>query len=309
MSQRTAKAETRDDAADASATLYFGEVMHARLKPKGHRFSYRVMSLLIDLDRLDVADRQSRLFGVNRPALYSFNEADHGARDGSSLRRFAQRRAAEHGIDLSGGRVLLLCYPRLLGYTFNPLSVYFCHRADGALVLMIYEVRNTFGDIHAYVLPVKPGESSDAGVRQQQDKLFYVSPFIEMAMRYHFRVLPPGEHVRLRILETDRDGPLLAATFNGRRRALTSPALLRSFFALPLVTLKIVAAIHWEALRLWLKGARLVPRPGAAPVNPNTGLNSVLNTSLATGKCNDYTDVALSAVGRKPEPRGSALVQ
>jgi hypothetical protein len=113
----------------------------------------------------------------------------------------------------------------------------------------------------------------------------------------------------LRILETDRDGPLLAATFNGRRRALTSPALLRSFFALPLVTLKIVAAIHWEALRLWLKGARLVPRPGAAPVNPNTGLNSVLNTRLATGKCNDYTDVALSAVGRKPEPRGSALVQ
>jgi DUF1365 family protein len=309
MSQRTAKAETRDDAADASATLYFGEVMHARLKPKGHRFSYRVMSLLIDLDRLGVADRQSRLFGVNRPALYSFNEADHGARDGSSLRGYAQRRAAEHGIDLTGGRVRLLCYPRLLGYTFNPLSVYFCHRADGALVLMIYEVRNTFGDIHAYVLPVKPGESSDAGVRQQQDKLFYVSPFIEMAMRYHFRVLPPGEHVRLRILETDRDGPLLAATFNGRRRALTSPALLRSFFALPLVTLKIVAAIHWEALRLWLKGARLVPRPGAAPVNPNTGLNSVLNTSLATGKCNDYNDVALSAVGRRPEPRGSALVQ
>jgi len=309
MSRRTAQAEARDDAADVGATLYFGEVMHARLKPKGHRFSYRVMSLLIDLDRLDVADRQSRLFGVNRAALYSFNEADHGARDGSSLRRYAQRRAAEHDIDLTGGRVLLLCYPRLLGYTFNPLSVYFCYRADGELALMIYEVRNTFGDINAYVLPVKPGESSDAGVRQQQDKLFYVSPFIEMAMRYHFRVLPPGEDVKLRILETDRDGPLLAATFNGRRRALTSSALLRSFFALPLVTLKIVAAIHWEALRLWLKGARLVPRPGAAPVNPNTGFNIALNSVLATGKCNDYTDVALSAVGREPEPRGSALVQ
>ena len=103
-----------------------------------------------------------------------------------------QRRATEHGIDLTGGRVLLLCYPRLLGYTFNPLSVYFCYRADGALALVIYEVRNTFGDIHAYALPVDPDEISDAGIRQEQDKLFYVSPFVEMAMRYHFRVLAAG---------------------------------------------------------------------------------------------------------------------
>ena len=114
--------------ADAAA-LYVGDVMHARLKPMGHRFSYRVMSLLIDLDRLADADRQSPLFGVNRAALYSFHEADHGKRDGSSLRAYAQRCAAERGIDLTGGRVLLLCYPRLLGYTFNPLSVYFCYRA------------------------------------------------------------------------------------------------------------------------------------------------------------------------------------
>ena len=122
--------KTLEAPADAAAALYVGEVMHARLKPMGHRFSYRVMSLLIDLDRLTEADRQSRLFGVNRAALYSFHEADHGARDGSSLRAYAQRCAAEHGIDLTGGRVLLLCYPRLLGYTFNPLSVYFCYRAE-----------------------------------------------------------------------------------------------------------------------------------------------------------------------------------
>jgi uncharacterized protein len=282
----------REDA----ATLYFGDVMHARLKPMGHRFSYRVMSLLIDLDRLGDADRQSLLFGVNRAALYSFSEADHGMRDGSSLRAYVQRCADGHGIDLAGGRVLLLCYPRLLGYTFNPLSAYFCYRADGGLALIIYEVRNTFGDIHAYVLPVKPGEISDAGIRQQQEKLFYVSPFIEMAMRYHFRVSPPGHSIKLRILETDHDGPLLAATFNGRRRALTTAALLRSFFALPLVTLKIVAAIHWEALRLWLKGARLVPGPDSATAKP-------ANTILAIGECNDYTAESLHA------PRKSALVR
>ena len=138
-------------------------------------------------------------------------------------------------------------------------------------------------NIHAYVLPVKPGEVSDAGIRQQQDKLFYVSPFIEMAMRYHFRVSPPGENVKLRILETDREGPLLAATFSGRRRGLTTRALLRAFFALPLVTFKIVAAIHWEALRLWLKGATA----GAAPECRSRERS---HSGLASGKSRDYTD-------------------
>ena len=283
MRATPARPERPADPSDAAA-LYVGEVMHARLKPMGHRFSYRVMSLLIDLDRLADAARQSPLFCVNRAALYSFHEADHGQRDGSSLRAWAQLRAAERGIDLTGGRVLLLCYPRLLGYTFNPLSVYFCYRADGELALLIYEVRNTFGDIHPYVLPVLSGEISDAGVRQQHDKLFYVSPFIEMAMRYHFRVRPPGARVQLRILETDREGPVLAATFDGRYRMLNTKALLRAFFGLPLVTMKIMAAIHWEALRLWLKGARLVPRNDKA-----------YNSSLVSGKPNDYTPPALSA--------------
>jgi hypothetical protein len=301
MPNRITNAEAHP--ADAAAALYFGDVMHARLKPRGHRFSYRVMNLLIDLDRLDEADRQSPLFAVNRTALYSFSEADHGARDGSSLRTYVQRQAAARGIDLSGGRVLLLCYPRLFGYTFNPLSAYFCYRADGELALIIYEVRNTFGGIHPYVLPVQPGEISEAGVRQQQDKLFYVSPFVEMAMRYHFRVSPPGHSVKLRILETDREGPLLSAAFSGRRRDLTTAALLGSFFSLPLVPFKIVAAIHWEALRLWLKGIRLVPRENAA--GANTGAEPI----LASSRRNDYTETALSTAGQDSVPRKSALVQ
>jgi uncharacterized protein len=271
---------TRDDKADPAA-LYLGEVMHARLKPVRHRFRYRVMSVLIDLDRLSEADRLSPLFGVNRAALYAFNEADHGNRDGSPLRDYARRQAKEHGIDLTGGRVLLLCYPRLLGYNFNPLSVYFCYHADGRLVLIIYEVRNTFRDIHAYVLPVDPDKAGAAGIRQQQDKLFYVSPFVEMAVRYHFRVSPPGDSFKLRILATDNEGPLLAATFNGRRRPLNTIELLRLFFALPFVTIKVTAAIHWEALRLWLKGVRLVPRQ-----------NDAAESGLAIGKSSDYTSPA-----------------
>ncbi|MCG6203649.1 DUF1365 domain-containing protein [Rhodopseudomonas sp. HC1] len=252
-------------AGDAPAALYVGEVMHARLKPMGHRFNYRVMSLLVDLDRLDEADKMTPLFGVNRRALYSFYEKDHGERDGASLRGYIDRCANAEGVDLTGGRVLLLTYPRLLGYTFNPLSVYFCYAANGALALVVYEVRNTFGDIHSYVLPVRPGELSPAGLRQAQDKLFYVSPFIEMAMRYHFRITPPGDAVKLRILETDASGPLLSATFSGRRQTLSTASLLRSFLALPLMTMKVMAAIHWQALRLWIKGARLVPRPPAPP--------------------------------------------
>lgn len=179
---------------------------------------------------------------------------------------------------------------RLLGYTFNPLSVYFCAGADGALALIIYEVRNTFGEMQSYVLPIRPGEISAAEVRQEQDKLFYVSPFLEMATRYRFRILPPGEEVRLRILETDGEGPLLAATFSGRRRALTTRALLRAFVTLPFLTLKIIGAIHWQALRLWLKGVKLVPRPDSATAKGD-------NTSLASGKNRAYTSSALSDRG------------
>jgi DUF1365 family protein len=214
---------------------------------------------LIDLDRLADADRRSLLFGVNRRALYAFYERDHGRRDGSSLRAYAADCARTHGIELAGGKVLLLCYPRLLGYAFNPLSVYFCFDAADNLVLMIYEVRNTFRQMHHYVLPVAPTERRAALIRQQQDKTFYVSPFIEAGMRYHFRITRPGDAVKLRILETDADGPLLAATFSGRQRPLTSASLAKVFLVLPFVTAKIMAAIHWQALRLWLKGAKLVP--------------------------------------------------
>ncbi|MFZ5734519.1 MAG: DUF1365 domain-containing protein [Pseudomonadota bacterium] len=255
--------DTRLPERQPAASLYFGDVMHARLKPMGHRFTYRVMSLLLDLDRLPEADRQSRLFGINRAAVYSFHERDHGERNGAPLNAYVRRRALEHDIDLDGGRILLLCYPRLFGFTFNPLSVYFCYDKRGTPALVIYEVRNTFGAIHSYVLPVTADQRSPAGIRQEQDKLFYVSPFVEMQMRYHFRVSPPGETVKLRILETDSAGPLLSATFHGTRRALTAWSLLGSLFALPLLPFKIVAAIHWEALRLWLKGATLVPEAAA----------------------------------------------
>ena len=250
---------------DAAAALVRGTVMHARLKPVGHRFTYDVFSLLIDLGRLDEADRQSPLFRVNRAAPVSFREADHGPRDGSSLLDYVGRVLAPAGIDLDGGRVLLQCYPRILGTVFNPLSVYFAYDAAGDLKACIYEVRNTFGENHTYVAPVGEGELTPAGLRQERGKLFYVSPFNGMEMRYRFRVRPPTDTLAIRILETDPDGPLLAATFIGSVNGLTTTSLLAALGAVPLLTAKVVGGIHWEALKLWLKGLRPQPRPEAPP--------------------------------------------
>jgi hypothetical protein len=256
----------RFPAPTSPVSLVPGTVMHARMKPKTHRFTYRVFNLLIDLDRLPEAGRASRLFRIGPGlSLASFRESDHG--DGKmKLRTHVERLLVPAGVDLAGGRVLLLCYPRILGFVFNPISVYHCYDAKGALVAMIYEVRNTFGEIHSYVAPVVSGELSEAGLRQERDKLFYVSPFLDMKLRYHFRLLPPTDKIQLRILETDAEGPILAATFTGMRQDLTSAALLRACTAIPFMTLKVVAGIHWEALKLWLKGVRLVTRP--APPAP-----------------------------------------
>ncbi|MET1415498.1 DUF1365 domain-containing protein [Roseibium sp. HPY-6] len=242
------------------ASLYSGKVMHHRMKPTEHRFSYSVFSLLIDLDQLEAAGRQSRFFSMNRFNLLSFHERDHGARDGSSLRRYVEKLLRKQSI-ASPSRILLLAYPRLLGYGFNPLSVYYAYDEDERLTAIVYEVRNTFGGIHTYTLPLEPGQLSDAGVRQDQSKEFYVSPFVSMEQHYHFRMLPPGKAVRVRILEKDPEGPLLSATFSGNSVPLTSRSLVAECARVPFLTAKVILAIHWEAFKIWLKRVPFHPRP------------------------------------------------
>jgi uncharacterized protein len=249
----------------AAGVLYPGEVMHARLKPFGHRFAYSVFSLLVDLDRLDALDRISGLLSVNKANLASFHESDHAEARGESIRVFADRLLAGAGI-VHPARILLLAYPRIFGYVFNPISVYFAYDANDRLIALIYAVRNTFGQRHTYVAPINPGELSEAGVRQRRTKIFHVSPFIDMGACYHFRVLPPGKVVRLRIHETEGGEPLLAATFAGEAKILTTPALAICLLKIPFMTWKITAGIHWEALKLWLKGARF--RKSPAPPKP-----------------------------------------
>jgi uncharacterized protein len=248
----------------APAALYAGTVMHARMKPKAHRFTYQVVDLLIDLDRLAEAGRMTPLFKVNARAPVSFHERDHGDGNGD-LAAYVRRLFAGNGFDAKGHRLHLWCYPRVAGFVFNPLSVYYASTPDGRLDGLIYEVRNTFGERHTYVCKVAPDERHGAGVRQSRAKIFYVSPFMDMPMRYHFRLGPPGETMQVRILETDADGPILAATFSGRRRALTTASILTTLAALPVQTLKVVGGIHYEALKLWWKGVALFPRPVPPP--------------------------------------------
>ncbi|GAB4576852.1 MAG: DUF1365 domain-containing protein [Roseibium sp.] len=243
-----------------AGALYCGPVMHHRMKPREHRFSYSVFSVLLDLDRLGDAAGQSRLFSVNRFNLLSFHEKDHGPRTGTSLRRHVDALLMRAGQAVPA-RVLLLAYPRVLGYGFNPLSVYYAFDRSDRLTALVYEVRNTFGGLHTYVTPVEPGQASEAGIRQEQRKEFYVSPFISMEQRYFFRMLPPGRSVRVRILEKDADGPLLAATFSGSYRRLCTAEILKACAKVPLLTYKVIGAIHWEAFKIWRKRVPFHRRP------------------------------------------------
>jgi uncharacterized protein len=256
---------------EAAAALYDGQVMHARMKPKAHRFNYSVYTLLIDIDRLEEANKLSRFFSIGRFNLLSFRPKDHGDGGRSPLGAHVRSLLRDAGLKAEPTRIALLCYPRVLGHVFNPISVYFAYDSSGMLTGIVYEVRNTFGDMHTYVAPVQDGELSDAGLRQERDKLFHVSPFMGMPMRYRFRLRPPAEEVAVRILETDAAGPILAASFIGRRRAVTSTSVLAAFVRIPLLTFKVVGGIHYEALKLWLKGIRFFPRPEPPPAASAAG--------------------------------------
>jgi DUF1365 family protein len=255
-----------------SSALYSGEVVHVRLRPRRHRLRYRVFSLLLDLDELDAIDARLRLLSVNRRNVLSFREADHG--DGSAPRLKAQVDGWLRSAGLpTGGRVRLLTMPRILGYAFNPLSVYYCDAPGGGLQAVVHEVNSTFGERHFYLLAVSPQQASDARegrmLALRCAKKIHVSPFIGMAAEYGFHLRAPtreddGAPLHVGVDVIDAQGPLLRAALVARRQALGDAALLRALLLHPLLTLKVIAAIHWEALRLFAKRVPLQPRPPAA---------------------------------------------
>jgi DUF1365 family protein len=249
--------------------LYVGAVAHQRLRPRLHRLAYRVFMLTLDLDELDALGRGLKLFSHNRWNLVSLHDRDFAGRVRGALRPQIEAKLAQAGFDLAGGRITLLCMPRLLGKGFNPLSVYFCHDRQGRLAATVHAVRNTFGERHDYVLPVEV--SPDGRVRQACGKAFHVSPFMPMDLDYQFDLLPPGERAAVGVTVHDEAGLLLAASFAGERRPLTDRALLKAVVSHPWQLAGVLAAIHWEAVKIVLKGFRLFPGPKPAKVVREAG--------------------------------------
>jgi len=244
------------------SALYSTRVTHTRTRPRHHALAYRLPYVLVDLD----APAGARLFSCNHFNLFSLYERDHG--DGHTpLRAWVAAQLATAGLAEAAAHITLLTLPRFLGLGFNPLSLFFCHNAAGALRAVLYEVNNTFGQRHSYVCPVPPGAAPP--LRHAAEKCFYVSPFMDMALRYRFTLTPPGEAVGLHIAVDDADGTVLRATLAGTRQPLTDATLLRAALLHPLLGVKVLAAITWEALRIYLKGIRPRPRP-PAPAMPVT---------------------------------------
>ncbi|HTO82288.1 MAG TPA: DUF1365 family protein [Methylomirabilota bacterium] len=247
----------------SASAIYTGRVMHARWRPVRHRLRYEALYLLLDLDELPELSRRLRLFSTRGFNLFGFLERDHGDGGDRSLRLYVETHLRRAGIEPDGGPIRLLAMPRVLGTVFNPLSLFFCHRADGTLAAVLYEVNNTFGERHSYLIPATrdAGATADRVLRQSCAKCFYVSPFLDMPLTYHFRVAPPADRASVVVQTHDADGPILTAVFAGTRAPLTDANLCRAFLRHPLLAMQVLGAIHWEALKLWRKGLRVRPRP------------------------------------------------
>ena len=246
----------------AAHALYIARIMHRRPGAPRYRFGYRAWYLLLDIDAIDAACAATPLLSRNRFNWLSFHDADHGPHDGSPLRPWLEALLADRGVTLAGGRVRLLAMPRVLGYGFNPLSLFYCEHADGGLRAIVAQVHNTFGEHHFYVLHAD-GAAMGSRVTADKAKRFHVSPFLDRDGRYRFHFLYPDERLGVGIRLYDDSGQTLriATTLTGERRPLTTAALLRAALAQPLLPFKVIAAIHWQALKLWLRGAGYRPKP------------------------------------------------
>jgi len=240
---------------DPISSIYYGDVVHRRLRPKPHRLRYKVFSLLLDLDDLENLTAKSKLLSYNRRTFYSIHDKDHGY--GKNINEWIRHELEEANLSDCSNKILMLCYPRILGYVFNPLTVFFCYRKNSTLGAIIYEVHNTFKERHCYVLPVAKNQKKT--IKQQCLKDFYVSPFIPDSCIYNFSVQAPEKTVSIVINDEDKDGLLLVASFAGVKGPLNDGALLRTIINYPLMTLKVIMGIHFEAIKLIVKRAPFFP--------------------------------------------------
>ncbi len=254
-----------------NSCIYFGEVEHRRFKPKRHNLRYRVFNVFLDVDELETLDRSLKLFSYNRPNVFSFYDRDHASGHDKPLRSWVEEHLSQAGIYLNGGKIKILCYPRIFGYVFNPISIFYCYDENDSLCAILYEVNNTFSERHTYLIPID--QEGSTHIRHSCDKRFYVSPFMAVSGQYHFRLQPPEQTISVEINHTDATGSLLYASFKGHLKPLKDSTFLKALVSNPLLTLKVISGIHWEALKLWLKGISLVDRP-SPPNNPVTVVSS-----------------------------------
>ena len=233
-----------------NSCIYNGEVTHTRFKPVRHFLKYKTFSLLIDLDEINLLDKSIGIFSHNKFNIFSFYDKDHGDRDGGNLKNWVISNLKKFQIKENITNIKVLCYPRILGYVFNPLSIFYCYEKD-KLVAIFYEVKNTFNEQHTYIFKIKNNEE----IIQKCRKKFYVSPFMDMETFYNFKLLNPNDKLSVFIKQTDADGTILTATQTGEKKEFSFKQLAINFIKYPLMTIKIISSIHYEALLLWKKGA------------------------------------------------------
>lgn len=244
--------------------LYQGRVRHTRVTPRNVSLQHSCFWLTIDVDRIDATTKALTVLSRNAFNILGFYDRDFGDRSDLSLRAQIERHLLRVNIDVSPEKIILFCMPRVLGYGFNPISLYFCLDEDGAPIAIVYEVHNTFGQRHSYVAKVV-GKSRL--IEQTADKNFYVSPFMDMDLRYKFKLLVTDKKLSLAISAANEHGPVIFTSLNAKRSALTNKNLLKAWYTHPLLSAKVITAIHFHALRLWLKGIKLRLRP-PPPSNP-----------------------------------------
>tara|TARA_Y100000766_G_scaffold268848_1_gene265327 strand:- start:166 stop:924 length:759 start_codon:yes stop_codon:yes gene_type:complete len=239
-----------------TSSIYNGTVIHKRFKPKIHFFKYKVFSLLIDLSDLNYLNKKISFFSYNSFNLISFFDKDHGDRDGSSLIDWVKKNLIKNNINSENIKIKLLCYPRIFGYVFNPLSVFFVYDQNENLISILYEVKNTFGEQHTYIFKAENNNL----LQHNCSKKFHVSPFIEMNCNYFFRILRPSEKISVVIDQYQLNEKILFASQDGKRVDFNSKELLKSYLKHPLMTFKIISAIHFEAFKLWIKGIKFIKK-------------------------------------------------
>jgi len=239
------------------SSIYIGNVIHKRFKPKIHFFKYKVFSILLDISEIDILDKSLKIFSYNKFYIVSFYDADHGPRDGTSIKEWVIKNLNDNRINTENIKIKLLCYPRIFGYVFNPLSVFFIYNKNSELISILYEVKNTFGEQHTYVFKTKENENY---IKHTCKKKFHVSPFIEMDCTYFFKILKPSEKISVIIDQYDEEGKLLYASQDGDRIELNNKNLVLSYLRHPLMTFKIIVAIHFEAFKLWTKGIKFIKK-------------------------------------------------